>query len=202
MFSEGIKILRPTVWVLGLSLTILLSGCHSRKANKVKHSSTHSRAKRSETRSDIQKSEAPKNYSGGKIGKYEEIIGRKIDKSDYPLYYFIDAWYGTPYCYGGANLKCTDCSGFVYNAYDLVYHHKIARNAEKQYEDASDLSQSSLKQGDLVFFKINSSNISHVGLYLTNGKFVHASTSKGVRIDDLNDKYYSKYFFRGGRVKM
>jgi len=52
-----------------------------------------------------------------------------------------------------------------------------------------------------VFFKIESKNVSHVGVYLMNNKFVHASTKKGVIISDLNEPYYQKYFFTGGRPK-
>ena len=56
-----------------------------------------------------------------------------------------------------------------------------------------------LKEGDLVFFKIHSRRISHVGIYLGNNKFAHAS-SRGVAISSLDDNYYSRYFYKGGRL--
>ena len=56
-----------------------------------------------------------------------------------------------------------------------------------------------LKEGDLVFFKIHSRSISHIGIYLGNDRFAHAS-SKGVAISSLDDAYYSRYFYKGGRV--
>ena len=58
-----------------------------------------------------------------------------------------------------------------------------------------------IKQGDLLFFKTNGNSISHVGVYLKNNKFVHASTSKGVMINDLEETYYKKYFYSAGRLK-
>ena len=61
------------------------------------------------------------------------------------------------------------------------------------------VSKDDLKEGDLVFFKIHSRSISHVGIYLGNNRFAHAS-SKGVAISSLDDAYYSRYFYKGGRM--
>ncbi len=58
-----------------------------------------------------------------------------------------------------------------------------------------------MREGDLVFFKTNGSSVSHVGVYLINDKFVHASTSSGVMISDLNETYWKKYYVGGGRVE-
>jgi lipoprotein Spr len=58
-----------------------------------------------------------------------------------------------------------------------------------------------LQEGDLIFFKINNRNVSHVGIYISNNKFVHASTSRGVMINDLDENYYSRNFAFGGRVR-
>ena len=52
-----------------------------------------------------------------------------------------------------------------------------------------------------MFFKIESDKVSHIGVYLQNNKFVHASTKKGIHIDDLDEPYYKKYFYKGGRIK-
>ena len=57
-----------------------------------------------------------------------------------------------------------------------------------------------LKEGDLVFFKINSKSISHVGVYLGDDKFAHASSSKGVMISNLNEAYWKRYYYKGGRL--
>ena len=58
-----------------------------------------------------------------------------------------------------------------------------------------------LREGDLIFFKINNRNVSHVGIYISNNKFVHASTSRGVIINDLDEAYYKRNFAFGGRVR-
>ena len=69
------------------------------------------------------------------------------------------------------------------------------------YHQCSAISKDKLKEGDLVFFKIDSKEISHVGIYLQNNKFIHATTKAGVMIDDLNEEYYRKYFKGGGAIK-
>ena len=58
-----------------------------------------------------------------------------------------------------------------------------------------------LRTGDLVFFKINNDKISHVGIYLKNNKFIHASSYRGVTVNDLDESYYKKYYYASGRVK-
>ena len=69
------------------------------------------------------------------------------------------------------------------------------------FKACSPVDRGRLQEGDLVFFKINSSQISHVGVYLANENFVHATLQSGVIISSLNEAYYSKYFFKGGRLK-
>jgi lipoprotein Spr len=58
-----------------------------------------------------------------------------------------------------------------------------------------------MREGDLVFFKIGQNTVSHVGVYLTNDRFVHASTSSGVMISDLKEPYWKKYYAGGGRME-
>ena len=62
------------------------------------------------------------------------------------------------------------------------------------------VSREDLKEGDLVFFKINSRTISHVGIYLGNNRFAHASSSRGVVLSNLDEPYYKRYFYKGGRL--
>lgn len=117
------------------------------------------------------------------------------------LYSFINDWYGVPYKYGGCQKTGVDCSCFADNLYKDVYHQKLGRTAGEIYKECDKVKLERIKEGDLVFFKINSSSISHVGVYLKDNKFVHASTSKGVMISDLNETYYKKYFYTAGRLK-
>jgi len=95
----------------------------------------------------------------------------------------------------------------VYSVYKNVYNKTLERNsADMLHKNCKKVSKGKLKEGDLVFFNTSSksrsdSNISHVGIYLKENKFLHASTSKGVNVSDLDDDYYRKTWVCGGRVK-
>ncbi len=115
---------------------------------------------------------------------------------------FIDAWYGTPHVMGGNTKKGVDCSGFVIQCYLQVYDDNFkGRRAEDLFAEVKPLRREELQEGDLVFFKINGRRIDHVGLYLAEGNFVHVSSSRGVMVSSLDEPYFSKRFFKGGRKK-
>ena len=110
----------------------------------------------------------------------------------------IDSWMGTPYVYGGVSKSGVDCSAFTQAVYRSV-GIEIPRRASRQATAAETVSRSNLKYGDLVFFNTSGSGISHCGIYLGNGQFVHASSSRGVVRDLLNHPYYSSRYVSGGR---
>ena len=117
----------------------------------------------------------------------------------------IDEWWGTQYCWGGSTKNCTDCSAFTQTMMQDVYKIKFPRTAQEQYDMCNKIDVNELKEGDLVFFHGTAGRkgnyISHVGIYLINNKFVHASSGgSGVTISDLNDAFYQKHFVGGGRV--
>jgi lipoprotein Spr len=134
-----------------------------------------------------------KNQAEAKINE-----GMRHNKS---LYSFIEEWYGTPYLFGGTNHYGIDCSAFTRQLYNDVYNISIVRTSIEQFSQVEKIDPVELKEGDLVFFKIHSHNISHVGVYLYDGKFVHASVSQGVVISDLGDTYWTRYYAGCGRVK-
>ncbi len=113
----------------------------------------------------------------------------------------IDSWLGTPYKYGGKSKEGTDCSGMVMTIYKKLYNIDTKRSAYDLWQQSSVVKRDQLQCGDLVFFKINMKQVSHVGIYISNGYFVHASSSRGVIIDHLDTKYYDDRFATGGRVK-
>ncbi|HEU5164037.1 MAG TPA: C40 family peptidase [Chitinophagaceae bacterium] len=113
---------------------------------------------------------------------------------------FIDSWYGTPYRLGGATKKGIDCSAFSQFLFASVYGLSIPRTAKEQYNLTNRISRTQLKEGDLIFFNTRG-GISHVGVYLQNNKFVHASTSGGVMISDIFDDYWARKFIGVGRLK-
>lgn len=132
--------------------------------------------------------------------KYASILG--IDPSEVKnitLYQFIDDWYGAPYKYGGQSKSGVDCSGFINSLFMDVYGKKVPRTTSQIAEEVRSVSKSRIEEGDIVIFDIQGKKHSHVGVYLKNGRFVHASSSKGVIISDLNSKYYQEAFGKAGR---
>ena len=110
----------------------------------------------------------------------------------------IDGWMGTPYVYGGVSKSGVDCSGFTQAVYRSI-GFEIPRRASRQSAVAQSVSRNNLKYGDLIFFNTSGSGISHCGIYLGNGEFVHASSSRGVVRDLLNHPYYSSRYVTAGR---
>ncbi len=117
------------------------------------------------------------------------------------LYITINEWIGTPYRYGRADKKGTDCSGFVRNIFRPLCGEELPRSASGISKIIQSKSISELKEGDLVFFNYRGRTNSHVGIYLQNGWFVHASTVNGVTLNNLYTSYYTKRFSIGGSLK-
>lgn len=105
---------------------------------------------------------------------------------------------GTPYCYGGTGTNCFDCSGFVQEIFQKI-GVKLPRSAEDQYLYSKIVTKDEVKPADLVFFG-NNKKISHVGIYVGNNTFIHSSSSKGVMLQSLDEKYYREHFAGFGRV--
>lgn len=105
---------------------------------------------------------------------------------------FAESYLGTPYCYGGQDKECTDCSGFVVQVFGMA-GIKLPRTAALQYEFGIQIGDYDMLPGDLVFF-IRESKIGHVGIYVGNNLFIHASSNKGVVITNLEDDFYRTTF--------
>ena len=132
---------------------------------------------------------------------FGQIMGVALSAtSNLKLYQFIYDWIGTPYRLGGTSKKGIDCSGFAYQLYSKVFNTVIGSNSRNIYSMVNPVSKSELDEGDLVFFKIGSRSITHMGVYMGNNKFAHASSSKGVMISDLNEPYWKRYYYKGGKM--
>jgi cell wall-associated NlpC family hydrolase len=112
------------------------------------------------------------------------------------------AYRGTPYVYGGAGRDGFDCSGFTSYLYGRL-GISLPHSARGQFEMGRHISRDAMKPGDLVFFHTVTPGISHVGVYIGNGRFIHASSrrSGGVRVDNLDRDYYQSAFRGARRVR-
>ncbi len=129
--------------------------------------------------------------------RFYEAYGLTVDTSaDLRLYNWIYEWKGVKYKYGGNSKKGVDCSHFVILLLKNVYDKSVSGGSREMYELLKPFTVKDLKQGNLVFFKIKRRKISHVGIYLGNKKFVHASVKSGVIISDLREEYYQKRYFK------
>ena len=110
---------------------------------------------------------------------------------------------GVPYRSGGTSEeKGFDCSGFVRYMYEKSVGLVLPRRAEEQAKVTEEISRSELKPGDLVFFNTLKRTFSHVGIYVGDGKFIHAPRpGKAVRVDDMREAYWQKRFNGARRVQ-
>lgn len=133
---------------------------------------------------------------------YSEKLGLALEKNyDEKLIKEVIGWLGTPYVYGGEEKSGTDCSGFIMQVYKVIYGKETARSASGLYEQCIKVKKEKLQQGELVFFKINTEKVGHVGIFLQDSYFIHASSSKGVMVSSLETEYWAKYFVSGGRLE-
>ncbi len=132
---------------------------------------------------------------------FTQIMGVALSaSSNLKLYQFVYDWIGTPYRLGGGSKNGIDCSRFAHQLYNKVFNTVIGNNSRNIFSMVNPVSKSELKEGDLVFFKIGSRSITHMGVYMGNNKFAHASSSKGVMISDLDEDYWRRYYYKGGRL--
>lgn len=111
---------------------------------------------------------------------------------------------GVPYRWGGTTSRGFDCSGFVYAMF-RKYGKTLPHSARELYTKGIPVSKDSLLPGDLVFFHTTRRGISHVGIYIGNGKFIHSSSSRrrrGVQVGILTEGYYAKRFVGARRIKL
>jgi len=133
--------------------------------------------------------------------KYSVLLNTEVELiENTELLKAVDEWYGTRYRMGGTTKKGIDCSAFVQAVYQTAFSVAVPRTAFEQFKTANRISATELKEGDLLFFN-TIGGVSHVGIYLRNNKFIHASSSKGVVVSDVFDPYYLRRFLGAGRIQ-
>ncbi len=108
-------------------------------------------------------------------------------------------WRGTDYRWGGDSRNGIDCSAFTRRIIASVIHRRLPRTAQEQSRMGQKVSQRELKVGDLVFFKMEP-NVHHVGVYIGNDSFIHASSSQGVTMSHLSNQYWQAHYLTARRV--
>ena len=136
------------------------------------------------------------------VEKYAEKLGVSNAAIQCPyLYVLIDEWIGTPYKYAGNDKRGVDCSGFVGQILKNFTDAKLPRSAAGMADAVTTKQKKDLKEGDLVFFHLRNIRNKHVGIYLHNGWFVHASTINGVTLNNLNAGTYQHRYSKCGSVR-
>jgi len=122
----------------------------------------------------------------------------KIDKER--MERIIKSYLGVPYQKNGSSLFGIDCSGLVVEVYRRYGGMDLPHDVNKLYKIAKKVKRNELVYGDLVFFALDYNKVSHVGIYIDEGKFVHSSETKGVIISSLDDPYYDRRYLGARRV--
>lgn len=147
---------------------------------------------------------ATPNYDYQSLARSSIKLGVDINQEDnHKLYTYAANWIGTPHRLGGNSKSGIDCSGLTSQIYKSVYKKELPRRTTEQLSVCIKVPRNQLREGDLVFFSTNGKKktVGHVGVYLKDGKFIHTSSSSGVRVNDLNEPYYKNNWISGGRIK-
>jgi cell wall-associated NlpC family hydrolase len=130
-----------------------------------------------------------------------EPLGKWRDPEERSLFVrVVKTFLGVPYRLGGSTLKGLDCSAFVKRVFE-IFNVQLPRTAREQLRIGKKVGRGELEEGDVVFFKTRWANNAHVGIYIGNNEFVHASTrSKEVRVDNLDTPYFNQRFINGMRI--
>ncbi|MBP1397139.1 bifunctional murein DD-endopeptidase/murein LD-carboxypeptidase, partial [Yersinia pestis subsp. pestis] len=162
-----------------VAAAVMLSACSSPQASNVNNTQTEMRAVNDKDGLLLQASQ----------DEFEAMV-RNVDIKSKILEQYA-GWKGVRYRLGGSSKRGIDCSAFVQTTFREQFGMDLPRSTSQQQDLGKKVQRTKLRPGDLVLFRAGSTG-RHVGIYLGNDKFVHASTSAGVTISNLNDDYWNK----------
>lgn len=135
------------------------------------------------------------------VDKYSATLSDPVARA---LVKEAGGWLGTRYVYGGESKTGTDCSGLVMKVYGKVCGIKLPRTTREQVKYCTKVARNKILPGDLVFFARNGSDddseVSHVGLYIGDGRMIHASSSRGVMVSGFDTGYWGDRYYTAARV--
>ena len=138
--------------------------------------------------------------TAGRINRPDRVVSADENITCNNIVSVAKPWLGVPYKYGGTDYQGVDCSAFVQQIYQQVFDLDLPRTTDEMFAGGSFVRSGWLSCADLLFFKnVRGGGVDHVGIYIGNNKFVHASTSQGVVISDLTSDYYSEHFVAARR---
>lgn len=141
----------------------------------------------------------------GPVQSDSMVSGQRMDLADSEqvkqvLNQQYQDWRDVPHRMGGTSKNGVDCSGLVYTTYRTRFGVDVPRSTASQSRSGRSVSREQLRAGDLVFFKTGVFT-RHVGMYIGKGAFLHASSSNGVTISNLEDGYWRRTYWKARRVQ-
>lgn len=133
--------------------------------------------------------------------KFSVLLEQELTSlPDSKLLAAIDPWMGVRYRNGGTSSQGIDCSAFTASVLSTYAGIRLPRTCREQYQQYPSVNKDEIQIGDLLFFRTRGRSVSHVGIYLGNNKFVHASSSNGVMVSSKSEPYFSSRFVGARRV--
>lgn len=168
---------------------VMLSGCGTLSSSAEASSSKHSETNAVKDRQGLSLQSSQDEF---------ESMVKNVDVKSKILNQYA-GWKGVRYRMGGMTKKGVDCSGFVQMTFRDQFGLVLPRDTSRQQSMGKQIKREKLRPGDLVLFRAGSTG-RHVGIYIGNDNFVHASTSNGVMISSMNEKYWNSRYHQARRV--
>lgn len=130
--------------------------------------------------------------SSGRLSRGERAIKSSLDQA-------YEDWKGVPYVLGGSGYNGVDCSSFMQIVFADYFEMDLPRNTREQMKEGSSVRRNKIKLGDMVFFRTGRDSY-HVGVMINNQQFLHASTSSGVMISGLQERYWADAYLTTRRI--